>query len=76
MSRDADLTVGLVELAASYAHHLRCLRRVGTPSHPTPFLEENPRAIALTPQPFAQANHRNVPPFFKKESSLYGGNNC
>ncbi|MEH2002324.1 MAG: hypothetical protein V7L00_26920 [Nostoc sp.] len=33
-------------------------------------------AIALTPQPFTQANHRNVPPFFKKESSLYGGNNC
>ncbi|MEH2430795.1 MAG: hypothetical protein V7K26_25480 [Nostoc sp.] len=30
---------------------MRCLRRALEPSHPTPFLEENPRAIALTPSP-------------------------
>ncbi|MBD2536427.1 hypothetical protein H6G97_46985 [Nostoc flagelliforme FACHB-838] len=42
----------------------------------SPHLSEDAHAIALTPQPFAQAKHQNVPPFFKEESSLYGENNC
>jgi hypothetical protein len=42
-----------------------------------PHSSEDDPAIALTPQPIAQAKHRNMPPFFKEESSLGdGGNNC
>ncbi|MGJ5631175.1 hypothetical protein [Nostoc sp. CALU 1950] len=63
----------ILQLSTTY-QYLRCdANGSWRVRHRTPFLEETQkRSIALTP-PFAQAKHRNLPPFFKEESSLYGG---